>query len=156
MQRNSTKWFVNLPHSVFQFPSNGKGHAKRLISQLMFVIRRKKFQFPSNGKGHAKFKGIEYEDKFKDCFNSLQTGKGMQSVVGAPKPSMGISFNSLQTGKGMQREEEVVAENDETGFNSLQTGKGMQRRKLHMKSRIGIVSIPFKRERACKGRSEDC
>ena len=37
------------------------------------------FQFPSNGKGHGKCPKSSPEAVRQTCFNSLQTGKGMES-----------------------------------------------------------------------------
>ena len=66
--------------------------------------KNKKFQFPSNGKGHGKC--IKVYEVMRHCrvsFNSLQTGKGMESLL-KPLNKRGASngFNSLQTGKGME------------------------------------------------------
>ena len=64
---------------TFQFPSNGKGHAKTTNASEDALVATSEFQFPSNGKGHAKVIAVSGCGKTEDGFNSLQTGKGMQS-----------------------------------------------------------------------------
>ena len=86
----------------------------------------RQFQFPSNGKVYSE---------------SETVGASMQHVT---------SFNSLQTGKCIQSESRIL----KTGslstkrFNSLQTGKCIQRHTFQATPRLeGVkVSIPFKRE----------
>ena len=41
--------------------------------------QRQLFQFPSNGKGHGKSAAYETYQRTVQGFNSLQTGKGMES-----------------------------------------------------------------------------
>ena len=87
------------------------------------------------------------------CFNSLQTGKRIQSNM---RPSCTIKifcFNSLQTGKRIQRRKGYCESVLYTpGFNSLQTGKRIQSVLEGYISAIKVfkVSIPFKRESVSK------
>ena len=84
----------------FQFPSNGKVHGKYDGYSLPELFVRV-FQFPSNGKVHGK--QILFERKIQDIrFNSLQTGRYMESIRLYRKPPKEISFNSLQTGRYME------------------------------------------------------
>ena len=61
------------------------------------------FQFPSNGKGHGKV-ARQISNKTGIGFNSLQTGKGMESLIDNDTVTVKVEvgFNSLQTGKGME------------------------------------------------------
>ena len=63
----------------FQFPSNGKVYSKlgNYENANGGAIR---FQFPSNGKVYSKAKIAEMMAGEKSSFNSLQTGKCIQSV----------------------------------------------------------------------------
>ena len=96
-------WFSDEIVYGFQFPSNGKAYSKSLNSSLR--QRLILFQFPSNGKAYSKvwlqyaptggvgvsipfkresvFKELQrqivYEFYILDSFNSLQTGKRIQS-----------------------------------------------------------------------------
>ena len=63
---------------AFQFPSNGKAYPKQIeVSQDAI---ENGFQFPSNGKAYPKI-NITDESvvKIEKRFNSLQTGKRIQS-----------------------------------------------------------------------------
>ena len=62
-----------------------------------------------------------------------------------------MCFNSLQTGKRIQSGDIVGAEIAVDGFNSLQTGKRIQsRRAKATQQQHSFVSIPFKRESVSK------
>ena len=124
-----------------------------------------KFQFPSNGKAHGKMGVRQGKSNGVDSFNSLQTGKHMESgedvsdsIVAAmfqfpsngkahgkkedpnaDRIAMSDSFNSLQTGKHMERNKTQThgRKNPAFCFNSLQTGKHMERRaKIDGKVRV--------------------
>ena len=100
---------------------------ERLLSSTTTPVQTSGFQFPSNGKVHGKniiengVNGITNEG-----FNSLQTGKFMESTTPPHRHGMTPRFNSLQTGKFMER--------DNTAMTSRQIN----------------VSIPFKRESSWK------
>ena len=65
--------------------------------------RKTAFQFPSNGKAYPKTRSCRATRKsLKKCFNSLQTGKHIQSIPPKRKNVNELSFNSLQTGKHIQ------------------------------------------------------
>ena len=88
---------------VFQFPTNGKGHGKEkkrvlrlttysvsipyeregawkaVLSRSLNGSRLFLFQFPTNGKGHGKFLQCRMDRMTLVCFNSLRTGRGMES-----------------------------------------------------------------------------
>ena len=110
------------------------------------------FQFPSNGKAYPKkcrFFGLHFKAL---SFNSLQTGKPIQSdsetveklndpnEVSIPFKRESLSkavladmitevesFNSLQTGKPIQRQAaSAIVRDFGSCFNSLQTGKPIQ------------------------------
>ena len=59
-------------------------------------------------------------------------------------------FNSLQTGKCIQSHKERGSLEYDYCFNSLQTGKCIQRLQLTVLSKPTLVSIPFKRESVSK------
>ena len=112
----------------FQFPSNGKVYSKLLESSERIRGAYQEFQFPSNGKVYPKINiaparqksGQQVSIPFKrevypksiacpplasiiSCFNSLQTGKCIQSGLRHSNQCRAYSFNSLQTGKCIQR-----------------------------------------------------
>ena len=153
MHRKYDAKTVTEPTKEFQFPSNGKVHRK-----LAVEVRTTQgfwFQFPSNGKAYPKATialtlhntttvsiPFQRESVSKvwtcqkaqdvyDSFNSLQTGKRIQSTnTFMCRRQRKRSFNSLQTGRRIQRVEykiEVYA-SEKRGFNSLQTGRRIQRR----------------------------
>ena len=138
------------------------------------------FQFPSNGKAYPKWIRGFRPRQLNPRFNSLQTGKPIQSSkIMFTTLREGLSFNSLQTGKPIQRHiwrltgvniqvsipfkreslskvhhDGYVGKGNIEGFNSLQTGKPIQRRALKEPVKKEIknwVSIPFKRESLSKG-----
>ena len=112
---------------VFQFPSNGKAYPKQLQSVSKKLL--KKFQFPSNGKAYPKEHNLRINGSILCGFNSLQTGKHIQSHTGNVheiRPE--TSFNSLQTGKHIQSGRHLTVFSQQwKRFNSLQTGKHIQR-----------------------------
>ena len=124
--------------SVFQFPSNGKADPKT-ISSWRKNEKPEKFQFPSNGKADPKKNPLLMLcSREKYCFNSLQTGKRIQSVNHANnKVSVSSEFQFPSNGKA---DPKLLALQKKTlmmcsSFNSLQTGKRIQscwpcRRKL--------------------------
>ena len=69
---------VPLKKLKFQFPSNGKAYPKSILKVLS--DEELVFQFPSNGKAYPKYhKVFQFMRKPRKCFNSLQTGKRIQS-----------------------------------------------------------------------------
>ena len=109
--------------SRFQFPSNGKADCKDMW-QIFKVTPIIEFQFPSNGKADRK-ESIRLARAIKRfVFNSLQTGKRIQSIKERSMLRVSESFNSLQTGTRIQR----------AAFSMVLAS-------------TTLVSIPFKRER---------
>ena len=86
-----------------------------------------RFQFPSNGKAYPKEMARFLISNADLSFNSLQTGKHIQSEVDRIDRNQIIRFNSLQTGKHIQSEVDRIDRNQIIRFNSLQTGKQIQR-----------------------------
>ena len=135
----------------FQFPSNGKADPKqstvRVLSQFLL------FQFPSNGKADPK-PGSEdpWIPPSPSCFNSLQTGKRIQSESNEWDYNNYGKFQFPSNGKADPKM--VYRRNqfyESMGFNSLQTGKRIQSHKVIRKSDTwACVSIPFKRESGSK------
>ena len=139
------------------------------------------FKRESGSKGQPTLLTVKWHST---CFNSLQTGKRIQSGIARRKSSASISgFNSLQTGKRIQRICEALHFSESTlGFNSLQTGKRIQRHPQATSKEITMlisfnslqtgkriqsdcgsipplshrhkVSIPFKRESGSKAGSQ--
>ena len=67
--------------------------------------KKKKFQFPSNGKVYTKERYQDESQRYINCFNSLQTGRYIQSSeLKSQVRKMKQSFNSLQTGRYIQRQ----------------------------------------------------
>ena len=173
-----TKWGNKRSHtgqdSKFQFPSNGKAYTKKMKNSWQTEWTNWKFQFPSNGKAYTKcmgrrkrsdrrgvsipfkresiYKGMEQERLIRKptrSFNSLQTGKHIQSLLGIEIWNLEYKgFNSLQTGKHIQSNAlKQVATFGLVGFNSLQTGKHIQSAAAGGALLSALhVSIPFKRE----------
>ena len=95
--------FLSLFAVTFQFPSNGKAYPKgQVLNQSCHI--ELEFQFPSNGKAYPKGMNGRYLIAVGGGgFNSLQTGKRIQSCPHDDRTSDNNSFNSLQTGKRIQR-----------------------------------------------------
>ena len=89
------------------------------------------FQFPSNGKVYSEKIGRTRNSVRDTSFNSLQTGKCIQSYSGEEEAGLESCFNSLQTGKCIQRKLRYP-------FRVLSIRK--------------LVSIPFKRESVFRGK----
>ena len=45
---------------------------------------------------------MTYEDLILESFNSLQTGRSMESIMSDLSKILNLSFNSLQTGRSME------------------------------------------------------
>ena len=111
----------------------------------------KEFQFPSNGKAYPKT--MSGKIKAQSSFNSLQTGKRIQSWAERWLWLSDISeFQFPSNGKAYPKSEDSIR----TGvvgysFNSLQTGKRIQRTTATSSLHPQPVSIPFKRESVSKG-----
>ena len=113
----------------FQFPSNGKAYPK-IQETPDLVVLMFRFQFPSNGKAYPKQAQAERIKYLEDSFNSLQTGKRIQSSSLSSLSPAAYGFNSLQTGKRIQSCVLLQLRNSSfVSFNSLQTGKRIQRAK---------------------------
>ena len=109
----------------FQFPSNGKAYPKPKLKEGGFLFHM--FQFPSNGKAYPKRQWRYCICTVPCCFNSLQTGKRIQSFHHRTHSGCDNSFNSLQTGKRIQsRCGTKYPVGADKRFNSLQTGKRIQ------------------------------
>ena len=114
-------------HPLFQFPSNGKAYPKGKGSPNL--EKERVFQFPSNGKAYPKFEASFFTSKSSDRvsipFKRESISKDTYSEIKGLFNE--ISFNSLQTGKHIQSipTTELVSLRA-TRFNSLQTGKHIQ------------------------------
>ena len=136
----------------------------------------RQFQFPSNGKAYPKLLTHLYNLYLIFSFNSLQTGKPIQSnfvqsqtelteLVSIPfkreslsKESwnrrvwihrrVSIPFKRESLSKESETPEETSPESE--SFNSLQTGKPIQSYLSTTVSKPFVVSIPFKRESLSK------
>ena len=140
----------------FQFPSNGKAYPK-IRNWNEVNPRRKKFQFPSNGKPYPKRKLFQHQS-WRSRHVSIPFKRESISKVrcsGRHSKWYAIRFNSLQTGKHIQSRAGQLAKSKDwrMRFNSLQTGKHIQRglKNMKRKSAKTKVSIPFKRESISKG-----
>ena len=112
--------------SMFQFPSNGKAYPKS-AGEILKWLKLKKVSIP---------------------FKRESVSKDEKVILVMETP---IGFNSLQTGKRIQSGESTYRKHQLKRFNSLQTGKRIQRiRKERKCIKIRKVSIPFKRESVSK------
>ena len=136
------------------------------------------FQFPSNGKAYPKSKARSTKDLSRPSFNSLQTGRHIQSYISwypmrgyikvsipfkregiskvqyvRPNVVQLVSFNSLQTGRHIQSLLQSFADGSPLLFQFPSNGKAYPKFNL-MGSGIILpeVSIPFKREGISKDR----
>ena len=117
--------FCSGRRSWFQFPSNGKAYPKspyKFFRQLHLNL----FQFPSNGKAYPKKTGSRGTKISGESFNSLQTGKRIQSLVLDMAQGIKGEFQFPSNGKAYPKEV------------PLQQFAGYR------------VSIPFKRESVSK------
>ena len=162
----------------FQFPTNGKVYPKLFKEAIRWDCLLCLFQFPTNGKVYPKKGRLFYKKKGIKCFNSLRTGRCIQSNISQEVLEQMLCFNSLRTGRCIQsrpcwrRNEELSRR-----FNSLRTGRCIQRHggtifmfskrrkfqfptngKVYPKYTFGklnserlIVSIPYEREGVSKG-----
>ena len=88
------------------------------------------FQFPSNGKAYPKELHLLLLRGDWRGFNSLQTGKPIQSSFPPRIKRRYQRFNSLQTGKPIQSQSVCYKPFWTSRFNSLQTGKPIQSKEV--------------------------
>ena len=112
---------------MFQFPSNGKADPKK--QQEFFAKVWLEFQFPSNGKADPKDWQVRCITRYTARFNSLQTGKRIQSSKYA---------------RGVRKRRDVSIP-----FKRESGSKEISRQRIKLGSIT--VSIPFKRESGSKG-----
>ncbi len=114
--------------NLFQFPSNGKAYTKVCARGARTRRNGHKFQFPSNGKAYTKvWREIHKEIKKPQCFNSLQTGKHIQSLernIATEAEEFQFPSNGKAYTKHLLTFRMVLRGNG--CFNSLQTGKHIQ------------------------------
>ena len=147
---NIAQQFMNLK---FQFPSNGKVYPKVPASTNYSMLKQVSIPF--------KRESISKEEKNAAVlsrptlgFNSLQTGKYIQSTRCCSVLSVRFRFNSLQTGKYIQREFiESIALTHNEEFQFPSNGKVYPKcvRCIPPNALHWMVSIPFKRESISKG-----
>ena len=140
----------------FQFPSNGKVHAKFLTDQM--VPRWGPFvSIPFKREGACKETPVPHPRITSKSFNSLQTGRCMQSVANEIKiDATTDKFQFPSNGK-------VHAKFLSESFSLYNLGVSIPfKREGACKVRDGprwedqtCVSIPFKREGACKVAESD-
>ena len=93
-------------NSQVSIPFKREKHIQSVVDWIVFSPGTLLFQFPSNGKAYPKVSTLERSCKENGCFNSLQTGKHIQSYFQTEAERSCIqSFNSLQTGKHIQSKE---------------------------------------------------
>ena len=138
----------------FQFPSNGKTYPKALNlfekinpePRVSIPFKRESlskectepptslseqlgFQFPSNGKAYPKQQVCKESGQWPVCFNSLQTGKPIQSLACPTQPgenkNVSIPFKRESLSKVKEMLKATGVKNIYS-FNSLQTGKPIQ------------------------------
>ena len=192
----------------FQFPSNGKVYPKENIERSETAAREEGFNSLQTGKciqrscgamtnhtaNHeavsipfkresvSKVKVLPITTLDGSCFNSLQTGKCIQSCFGICRSGKLIKFQFPSNGKVYPKIEKTRSRQNSAyaiqfqfpsngkvypkstsirtvwlsnSFNSLQTGKCIQRIIMIRYSITHIVSIPFKRESVSKVKALD-
>ena len=145
----------NLPRvrlNAFQFPSNGKAHGKHKDEKRCGGLG--KFQFPSNGKAHGKQATIQRRHTCLRQFQFPSNGKAHGKHCSPPLFLLNffMCFNSLQTGKHMESLHHgyIRMRHDKFQFPSNGKAHGKPQRQFRQAMTV-IVSIPFKRESTWKG-----
>ena len=100
-----------------------------------FITSRLKFQFPSNGKVYSERPRLQRPLLEQKSFNSLQTGKCIQSSDAHPYANLiagvSIPFKRESVFRGISDAGGRMSSNS-SSFNSLQTGKCIQRRQQNL------------------------
>ena len=136
----------------FQFPSNGKAYPKSKTSMSVYCFRLT-FQFPSNGKAYPKSHSAQERLLLAKSFNSLQTGKRIQSKPTAwsgRNKNVSIPFKRESVSKGCSAT--VTAASPRTvsiPFKRESVSKG-EALSSTFRLQYMPVSIPFKRESVSK------
>ena len=158
-------------YNEFRFPSNGKAHSDT-VDYDNTLATGLRFRFPSNGKAHSDitvvgnsahatfFVSIPFKrertfrhgmkmrtSQFQNRFDSLQTGKDIQTVLGFLGDNEIVAFRFPSNGKAHSDRISKVLQYLIYCFDSLQTGKDIQTAILFTFAMFVTVSIPFKRER---------
>ena len=95
------EYAVGTDRAKFQFPSNGKAHPNQKRNRRFCFSGE--FQFPSNGKAHPNFFLNNRQHIRNHQFQFPSNGKAHPNPLTEIPPSgISISFNSLQTGKHIQ------------------------------------------------------
>ena len=136
----------------FQFPSNGKVYSKPTSSRKRLSSTRP-FQFPSNGKVYSKKTAYTMHSDLEERFQFPSNGK-VYSKVAAKKTvpaTAAAGFNSLQTGKCIQSLLQAMAaipKKVSIPFKRESVFKAWYGEYAGRK--VPVVSIPFKRESVFK------
>ena len=132
---------------MFQFPSNGKARGNRI--HWKYLWRRVWVSIPFKREGTWKPSFVvDYRCWwFTLCFNSLQTGRHVETDESVINYSHEDRFHSLQTGRHVETFRATVTEDLELGFQFPSNGKARGNHNSGETKRNGFgVSIPFKRE----------
>ena len=143
---------------MFQFPSNGKVYPKTASAGT--PRGNPKFQFPSNGKVYPKLALLLFPVNKRYSFNSLQTGKYIQSNAhNAWKSDLSGSVSIPFKRESISKESGKM----ETSKSPIQyVSIPFKRESISKVGSLGwraiaySVSIPFKRESISKGFSGGC
>ena len=127
----------------FQFPSNGKVHRK--LHSPRRSQRQKRVSIPFKRESASKvrkklFPATSIRYRAKTCFNSLQTGKCIESkyCFMHEVPHI-VVFQFPSNGKVHRKSEKVVFRTIQLCFNSLQTGKCIKRKPSNRLQRPAIL-----------------
>ena len=127
---------------------------QRILTGYVPEYSNLKFQFPSNGKVDPKcLSAICRCPCWRICFNSLQTGKWIQSGSLPAHPSRCLGFQFPSNGKVDPKPDNNEDNNEEGKFQFPSNGKVDPKRTFAGTIRYLLqkVSIPFKRESGSKG-----
>ena len=112
---------------MFQFPSNGKAHSDMSTGSSIMSSIFMRFNSLQTGR-HIQTVSPVFASPWGGCFHSLQTGRHIQTY--RPLIRFGIAqdcFNSLQTGRHIQTYRPLIRFGiAQDCFNSLQTGRHIQ------------------------------
>ena len=148
IQRTEGYTFVR-PHEV-SIPFKRESISK--VVDCKWKLNWSKFQFPSNGKVYPKIQRLITKGVAQNSFNSLQTGKYIQSITKPEEVVIEAEFQFPSNGKVYPKSNgEKIEEFELTLFQFPSNGKVYPKDSIvvfYILKRI--VSIPFKRESISK------
>ena len=165
------RWNGRKLGTTFQFPSNGKAYTKgypkktsqtyyyvsipfkregisKEMMQILQMLARSGFQFPSNGKAYTKsLSWYSTANRRQYCFNSLQTGRHIQSAIWNDPRTNDWKFQFPSNGKAYTKAFRFKRRSEVVSVSIPFKREGIYKAWMADYARIPQrVSIPFKRE----------